>query len=152
MDTHETLGSMDDFERGWYHACITTLWWNTWSGDYTTEPQVVELRMPVELVEGKWLITAFSPSGSNVPAPSFYQEGQLADDAKKYYFDPKKFQAVWKELDYEASINYYRLRVEGGEFLTELIIQVASTESQHGLPDDWNIYPTDEDELIRNGQ
>lgn len=135
---HEVIGTMDDFERGWYHACITTLWWNA-------AHQPVEMRMPVDYDEEtkQYLITKYSPSGSNVPAPSFYQEGRLADDAKSYYFDAEKFEAVWEELDAEASLMYYRLYDHHGKYFRELVIQMRSTEDPEGLPNDWDLYPTD---------
>jgi hypothetical protein len=143
---HDVISEMDDFERGWYHATITTLWWNA-------AHQPVEMRMPVDwdMETKQYLITAYSPTGSNVPAPSFYQEGSLADDAKSYYFDAEKFKAVWMELDYEASLQYYRLYDVVQTFPNlspdyhhhELAIQLSSTEDPDGLQHGWDQYPTD---------
>jgi hypothetical protein len=142
---HDVIGGMSDFERGWYHATTTTLWWNA-------AHQPVEMRMPLDWDEKKklYLITNYSPTGNNKPAPSFYQQGQLAPDALAYYFDTEKFKAVWMELDYEASLMYYRLyedvqiysRIDGYEH-HELVIHLSSTEDPDGLQAGWDQYPTD---------
>jgi hypothetical protein len=157
-EVHRIIGTMSDFERGWYHALINTLWWN--SNDPEEAPFVTR-RMPLDGMyheeDGGFFITGYSPSGQNTPAPHFYMEGSPAPDQVRIIFDPEKFRAVWAELDSEAAINYYRLihihTIRTGRTSWQdgspwpdyhnhdLEIQLASTESNEGLPEDWEDYP-----------
>ena len=150
-EANKILGEMSEFERGWYHACISNIFWNV-GNDYETDPQVLEWRMPVDLdQDGRWVITVYSPTGQNDPPKSFYDDGKRGEDAIDVIFDISKFRAVWMELD-PHGLNYCKLidrvYVSGPVGLRtedyyshELIVLVASTESNLGMPDDWETPP-----------
>lgn len=142
-DAHRIIGTMSEWERGWYHATIHTLWWN---GAYNTKPEgdgeVSRFRMPVEDDKGKWVITRYSPSGTQQGSAGFYApDPEPADDLVTIYFDFEKFRAVWMELDSEAAIGYYRFEVHRLQFIAELEILSACTESDLGVPSSWDVWP-----------
>jgi hypothetical protein len=142
FDYHAVIGGMSEWERGWYHGLINSLYWNHSKTEYLDEGEVDRHRIPVDYDKGKWIIARYSPSGSQQHADHFFgPTPPEADDLVTIYFDEGKFRAVWIELDSEASIMYYRLITAKTDYITELEILVASTESERGLPVNWNDWP-----------
>lgn len=150
-ERHGVIGEMTEFERGWYHAFVSSLWWNALPED---DRGVSKHRVPVdwEREVEDWVITVYSPSGENKPAPHFYMEGELAGDARPIIFDPKKLMATWMELDSEAAISYYQLYTcitrwppvglrEEWYDSKELEIAVYCTEGDHDFPEGWDVWP-----------
>jgi hypothetical protein len=137
-NVHATIGGMSEWERGWYHACISTLWWNSNQGEGPT----ARCRLPVDYFDGKWTIARYSPSGSQQGSEGFYAPTPPpAPDLIEVLFDEDKFRACWAELDYEAAINYYHLEYHHGQYFGEIEVVIGCTESHAGLPDDWDTWP-----------
>jgi hypothetical protein len=135
---HEIIGGMSEWERGWYHALVFTLWWNANEGSGET----ATMRLPLDYFDGKWVIARYSPSGSQQGAESFYSPTPPdAPDLIEVLFDEDKFRAMWVELDSEASINYYHLQYHHGQYTSELEVVIGCTESDEGIPEDWDTWP-----------
>lgn len=144
-EVHKVIGEMSEWERGWYHAFVMGLFFN--GGD--SSGAIVEVRVPLQGFmrnDNPLVITRYSRSGSQRHAESFYSpEPPDADDLITIEFDPVKFRATFMELDAEACIEQYRLITRRYESewskWVELVVQVATTESDFGIPEEWEDDP-----------
>lgn len=129
------LESMSDIERQWYHGYISAL-----SSVMTESPESVDEFYASQLVEEP--IYVYSPSGSHKDAPSFYAEGERAEDTVDAWFDPAKFLALAAEIDRECGCVYWRMEarwhnhkftLSDGEHesrFPELVLQTMCTEAE----------------------
>jgi len=138
---HDTIGGMTEWERGWYHAAIHMVFWNGTEEDFE-DGEVRRHRLPLDYIDGQWIIARYSPSGSQKGSEGFYApDPPPADDLVTIVFDPEKWRSVWVELDSEAAISYYALEYHHGQFTDELVCVSACTESDKGLPSSWEVWP-----------
>jgi len=142
---HEVIGRMSEWERGWYHAAIETILWNSTYIQEKTKldgGEYVTMRMPIEYEDGEWIIARYSPSGTQRHAESFYSETPPdADDLITIKFDELNFRATWMEIDSEAALMFYQLVKTSTEFVTDLEIRIACSETDLGVPGSWELWP-----------
>jgi hypothetical protein len=149
-EVHKTIGEMSEWERGWYHALVMTVFFEeSHRDDEGGVDGPWRVRIPVDVLdEGKPVICRYSKSGQQQHAESFYSpQPEDAPDLIEVLFDPKKFEATWMELDSEACLMYYRLLLvttvmPAQEHLREIRwdsweVEVACTEHPNGIPEAW---------------
>jgi hypothetical protein len=144
--SHATIATMSEWERGWYHSFIMSLWYNGFED--MTEP-TIKWRIPVDYDKEAedWLICRYSPTGSQRHAESFYApEPPPVDDLTDILWSEDKLRAVWVELD-PHGLNYYRLEYHARDFYSEAYLYLASTESHTGLPHGWDRWPEAKDPI-----